>query len=55
MPEKPSHRPPEYGEPMKRKNIHLPPSLIEHATKVGDGNLAKGVRRCIERDMEDDD
>jgi hypothetical protein len=44
----------EYDEPMTRKIIHLPPHLIEHAEDVGGGVLAKGVRECIERDMDDE-
>jgi len=45
-------RPPKYNQPMDRKNIHLPPSLIEYARNVGDGSLAEGVRRCIEQHAE---
>jgi len=43
-----------YDEAMERKIVHLPPHLIEHAQRVGEGVLAQGVRKCIERDMDTD-
>lgn len=41
-------RPPEYDEPMERKNITIPPSLIARAKEIGNGQLSRGVRRAIE-------
>jgi len=48
----PGHRPTIYDEPMERKQIPLPPHLIEYARELADGTLAKGVRQCIEESMD---
>lgn len=53
--QKDHHRPPKYGESMKRKNIHLPEHMIEYAKKKGGGTLAEGVRLCIEEAMDRSD
>lgn len=33
-----------YGEPMERKNVMLDQETIEFYTKIGGGNLSKGIR-----------
>lgn len=47
-------RPPKYERTMERKNIHLPPHMVEYAQEIGD-SLADGVRKCIKQQMERDE
>lgn len=48
-------RPPLYEKEMERKNVSLPPSLIKRAKEIGDGNLSRGLRKCVEAHEEEDD
>lgn len=41
-----------YDERMKRKQVMMPPHLVSYAQDKGEGNLSEGVRKCIERDMD---
>ena len=43
-----------YDEPMERKHISLPPSMIQFCVEL-EGSLAEGVRACIEEKMERQD
>mgnify|MGYP006892282781 CR=1 FL=1 len=44
-------RDPTYDEPMQRKTISVPASHVEHLKRVGDGNISKGVRRLVKKDI----
>lgn len=40
-------RPAEHGEPMLHRMVSLPAAAIEHARKVGAGNLSAGIRLMV--------
>jgi hypothetical protein len=50
MSDKPSHRPPLYGEKMDRTTISLPKHLKDFAEEIGD-SMSDGIRRALEAEM----
>jgi hypothetical protein len=47
--ENPSHRPPKYGQKMKRRSLYMPDKLYEYAKEISDDDtFAGGVRQALE-------